>query len=177
MGGGLDNGSNSRQRQQKDRQFRRRGGRARDRDSLCVVGACQQRWRNQNPFEYSACCEFVLVLPSPRRYTGALTLHNQTEQVTSPAHWASVKIALIKSMRTGVFFDRKYWARHSKSGDALKPVYFSSIIMSDKVQQLNNCTSNYDYGSVETLTVPSGKIPQGTERSNQRLGGRRQRRK
>jgi hypothetical protein len=108
---------------------------------------------------------------------GALSLRNQAEQVTSPAHWASVKIALIKSMRTGVFFDRKYWARHSKSGDVLKPVYFSSIIMSDKVQQLSNCASESDYGSAEALTVPSGKIPQGTERSNKRLGGRRQRRK
>jgi len=49
-----------------------------------------------------------------------------------------VKIALIKSMRKGVFFDRKYWARRSKSGDFLKPVYFSSIIMSDKAQQLNS---------------------------------------
>ncbi|KAF9646805.1 hypothetical protein BDM02DRAFT_3118097, partial [Thelephora ganbajun] len=58
-------------------------------------------------------------------------------QVTSPAHWDSVKIALIKSIREGVFFDRKYWARHSKAGDVLKPVYLSSTIMNDKAQQLN----------------------------------------
>ncbi|KAF9645626.1 hypothetical protein BDM02DRAFT_3119977 [Thelephora ganbajun] len=58
-------------------------------------------------------------------------------QVTSPAHWDSVKIALIKSIRKGMFFDRKYWARHSKAGDVLKPVYLSSAIMSDKAQQLN----------------------------------------
>ena len=50
-----------------------------------------------------------------------------------------MKIALIKSIRKGVLFDRKYWARRSKGGDALKPVYFSSIIMGDKTQQLNNC--------------------------------------
>ncbi|KAF9647695.1 hypothetical protein BDM02DRAFT_3116678 [Thelephora ganbajun] len=58
-------------------------------------------------------------------------------RVTSPAHWYSVKIALIKSIRKGILFDRKYWARHSKAGDALKPVYFSSAVMSDKAQQLN----------------------------------------
>ncbi|KAF9650018.1 hypothetical protein BDM02DRAFT_3128015 [Thelephora ganbajun] len=35
------------------------------------------------------------------------------------------------------FASRKYWARHSKAGDVLKPVYLSSAIMSDKSQQLN----------------------------------------
>ena len=68
---------------------------------------------------------------------------------TSPAHWASVKIALIKSIRKGVLFDRKYWARHSKTGDALKPVYFSSIIMGDKMQQLNNRASKFCYEFAE----------------------------
>ena len=55
-------------------------------------------------------------------------------------HQASVKRALIKSIRKGVFFDMKYWARYSRSnsGDALKPVYFSSMITSDTVWQLNN---------------------------------------
>jgi len=67
-----------------------------------------------------------------------LTSHNQAAQVTSPTHWASVKTALIKSIRNGVFFDRKYWARHSKTRDVLKPVYFTSIVMGDKVQRLNN---------------------------------------
>jgi hypothetical protein len=43
---------------------------------------------------------------------------------TTPAHWATVKIALVKSIRNGVFFDRKYWARDYKTGDILKPVYF-----------------------------------------------------
>jgi len=71
------------------------------------------------------------------------TLHDQTVQVTSPAHWATVKIALINSIGKGVFFDRKYWARHSKAGDGLKPVYFSSIVIGDKVQQLNNCASKF----------------------------------
>ena len=52
-----------------------------------------------------------------------------------------MKIALIKSIREGVLFDRKYWTRYSKTGDAFKPVYLSSIIMGDKVQKLNDCAS------------------------------------
>lgn len=67
----------------------------------------------------------------------------QVQQAASPKHWESVKTALIKSIREGVFFDRKYWAKHSKTGDALKPVYLSSTIMSDKSQQLNKCTSKF----------------------------------
>ena len=67
-----------------------------------------------------------------------LTSPGQTIQVTSPTHWASVKIALIKSICKGVFFDRKYWARHSKAGGILRPVYFSSIVMGEKAQKLNH---------------------------------------
>ncbi|KAF9642138.1 hypothetical protein BDM02DRAFT_3264568 [Thelephora ganbajun] len=66
-----------------------------------------------------------------------ITAPSTAVQVTSPAHCDSVKTALIKSIRKGIFFDRKYWARHLKVGDALKPVYFSSTIMNDKAQQLN----------------------------------------
>ncbi|KAF9785417.1 hypothetical protein BJ322DRAFT_829047 [Thelephora terrestris] len=57
--------------------------------------------------------------------------------VTSPENWALVNKALIKSIRRGVFFDKKYWARHSKTGEIFKPVYFSSIIMNDKAPQLD----------------------------------------
>ena len=67
-----------------------------------------------------------------------LILH-QSKQIRSPAHWDSVKAALISSIRTGVFFDRKCWARHSKSADMLKPVYFSSRIMNDKARRLDEC--------------------------------------
>ena len=74
-------------------------------------------------------------------FRGFLTLDNQPRQVKNPAHWAAVYTALIKSIRTGFFFDRKYWARHLKTGDVLKPVYFSSTIMDDKVHQLSKCTS------------------------------------
>ena len=77
-----------------------------------------------------------LVCPPSLRYAEVLKSNNQAAQLTGPAD--SVKTALIKSIRKGVLFDRKYWVRHSRTGGALKPVYFSSIVMSDKLQQLNN---------------------------------------
>ena len=103
------------------------------------------------------------LLPS---WVGTLTSHNQVAQVTSPAHWATVKLALIRSISKGVFFDRKYWARHSNAGDVLKPVYFSSIIMGDKVQQLNGCASKSVYVSIAALRVVSGNISQESESYN-----------
>ncbi|KAF9785420.1 hypothetical protein BJ322DRAFT_1193974 [Thelephora terrestris] len=48
----------------------------------------------------------------------------------------SVNEALIKSIRRGVFFDRMYWARKSKAGDMLKPIYFSSTTMDARTQLL-----------------------------------------
>jgi len=92
-----------------------------------------------------------------------LTSHDQTAEVVSPAHWAAVKTALIKSIGKGVFFDRKYWARRSGPGGALKPVYFSSIIMGDKVQHLNFCALEFIYGSTEALKVASDKPPPGSK--------------
>ena len=71
-----------------------------------------------------------------------LTLNDQATVVTSPAHWVAVKTALIRSIRQGIFFDREYWARHSRAGDLLKPVYFSGVIMEDKVHQLNKSASS-----------------------------------
>ena len=41
-----------------------------------------------------------------------------------------IKTALIKSIREGVFADRKYWAWYSRSGRGLRPVYLSSIMVS-----------------------------------------------
>ena len=75
-----------------------------------------------------------------------------------------MKIALVKSIRKGVFFDRKYWVRHSKAGDVLKPVYFSSIIMDDKAQQVNKCAFNFYHRFLKALRVASGEISQGSER-------------
>ena len=80
-----------------------------------------------------------------------------------------MKTALIKSIRKGVFFDREYWARHSKAGGVFKPVYFSSIIMGDRVQQLNGCESKFVYEFTEVLSVASGNIPRGSKRSHDLL--------
>ena len=44
-----------------------------------------------------------------------------------PARPSNVEIAFIRSIRGGVFADRKYWAQHSRSGAALRPVYLSSL--------------------------------------------------
>jgi len=87
-----------------------------------------------------------------------------------------MNIALIKSISKGVFFDRKYWARHSRSGDILKPVYFSSIIMGDKVQHLDSCASEFVCGSAEVLRVASGNLFRRPERSHKLPRGGRQHR-
>ena len=89
--------------------------------------------------------------------------HRQITQVKSPARWAAVKTALIKSIREGVFFDRKYWARNTKSGDVLKPVHFSSAIMGDRSHQLDKCASKFRCGAAEALNPGSGEIPRGSE--------------
>ena len=80
----------------------------------------------------------VTIFPPP--YSDAYP-NNQAAVVTSPTHWVSVKVALIRSIRRGVFFDRKYWARHSRTGDVLKPIYFSSAIIEEKAHQLNKSAS------------------------------------
>ena len=98
-----------------------------------------------------------------------LILPDQATQVKSPAHWDSVKVAFIKSIRTGVFFDRKYWARHSTSGDTLRPVYFSSTIMNDKAEQVNKSASEYLHCTTEALNVLSGKIPDRSECSQKQF--------
>jgi hypothetical protein len=88
------------------------------------------------PSNTSPVVNLSFVFPLPV-LSEVLTRRDQAVQASSPAHWPSVKTALIKSIRTGVFFDRRYWARHLKTGDVLKPVYFSSAIMNDKAHQLN----------------------------------------
>ena len=70
-------------------------------------------------------------------------------------------MALVKSIRRGVFFDTQYWVRHSKTGGALKPIYFSSAVMSDKSQQINKCALNpFFVCYAEEMRVPSGQIRQ-----------------
>ena len=114
---------------------------------------------------------FACILPSA---TWGAHPHYQAVQVTSPAHWPSVKTALIKSIRTGAFFDRKYWARHLKTGDVLKPVYFSSTIMDDKSHQLNKRKSKFICKFVTVLMVASGKIHEGEKYFRLRPRWRRQ---
>ena len=42
---------------------------------------------------------------------------------------------MVKSIKQGVFFDKKYWTRHSKDGRVLKPIYFSSLIVGDILRE------------------------------------------
>ena len=93
-------------------------------------------------------------------YAEEFNSRQQATPVTNPTHWAFVKSALVKSIRKGAFFDRVYWARHSKAGDLLKPVYFSSMIMDDKAQQLKKSASKLIFWYTEMLSVPRGKILQ-----------------
>ena len=126
------------------------------------------------PSKASPAVSLFRLCPLTCAHGRVLTSRNQAAQVTSPAQWASVKIALIKSIRKGVFFDRKYWARYSKAGDILKPVYFSNTIMGDKAQQLNKCTSKFGYGFAEVLRIASGQISrlEGSTSSHERPRGR-----
>jgi len=42
--------------------------------------------------------------------------------------------AIMKSIHGGVFFDRRYWVRHSRNGGTLKAIYSSSIIADDGLE-------------------------------------------
>ena len=50
----------------------------------------------------------------------------------------NVKTALIRSIREGVFVDRKYWARRSRAGQVLQPVYLSSIVAGQRLPYIDN---------------------------------------
>ena len=41
---------------------------------------------------------------------------------------------MVKLIREGVFFDRKYWAQYSKKESVLKAIYFSSSIAGDELK-------------------------------------------
>jgi len=87
-------------------------------------------------------------LSLPEKLQGAATI---------PPHPAAVEAALIESIRNGIFFDRKYWARYSADVNLLRPVYFSSRIMGDKAQRLRECAWKFRSQSSESLRVCSGK--------------------
>ena len=55
-----------------------------------------------------------------------------------PANWGCVKTALIKSVREGVFVDRKYWTRRSRGRKVLQPVYLSSIVAGKSLTRIDN---------------------------------------
>lgn len=103
------------------------------------------------------------VVSSFQLYPPAFTLRwsfcRQAKQATAPPDGALVRRALIKSIRNGVFLDRKYWARHSKAAKTLKPIYFSSTIMNDRAQQLGKRRSGLLCCHLMILRVASGKIP------------------
>ena len=57
----------------------------------------------------------------------------------NPENWMRVEAALIKSIRKGIFIDRRYWTRHSRTTSVLRPVYTSSIATSEKLPHINGC--------------------------------------
>lgn len=81
---------------------------------------------------------FMILVGFRVLYWGTYTGRYQCAGKTCPQRLKPVFVALSNSIRSGIFFDRKYWARHSKAGDS-KPVYLSSIVMGDKAQQLKKC--------------------------------------
>ena len=118
---------------------------------------------------------FTVSLPRDWTLRKLLIPPDKNTQAKNPAHWDSVKIALIKSIRTGVFFDRKCWARCSTSGDMLKPVYLSSTIMNDKTKQVNRCTLECIFCNTEVLNIFSGKVLHWSEYPHEQSRGRRRR--
>ena len=54
-----------------------------------------------------------------------------------PAAPECLKPAFIRSIREGVFVDRKYFARYSKAGKALRPVYFPSTVIGEKLAYID----------------------------------------
>ena len=58
---------------------------------------------------------------------------------SNPENWMRVEAALIKSIRKGIFIDRRYWTRHSKTTSVLRPVYTSSIVTRGKLLRIDGC--------------------------------------
>jgi len=65
----------------------------------------------------------------------------------NPAGWVTLQMAMAKSIREGVFFDRKYWALSSKEG-MLRAVYFSSMF---KVNELEACITHLNGETSQTM--------------------------
>ena len=74
----------------------------------------------------------------PSTKSGPVAVSPLKSRVACP-NWRHVKIALIKSIREGVFFDRKYWVRHSRTARVLRPLYISSIVVGKNMSHINGC--------------------------------------
>ena len=98
-----------------------------------------------------------------------LLQHQDRAVPQTPYRWDSLTTALIKSVRTGVFFDKKCWARNR---NILKPLYFSSIIMEDKAHELGKCELKFIFRGSKALSIPSGEVSQGQKPSLRRSRGR-----
>ena len=64
--------------------------------------------------------------------------HRQVQITPDLANRRPVEIALIRSIREGTFFDRKCWARNSKTARGLRPLYISSIAASECLSCINS---------------------------------------
>jgi hypothetical protein len=70
-------------------------------------------------------------------------------------------MALVKSIHEGVFFDRKYWAPHSRKGSALKAVYFSSVMIGNELEvceQSHIASGSVTEGMPKVSHVPVEKV-------------------
>ena len=80
--------------------------------------------------------------PGPRRRPGSPPLPRFFSGADFfdlfPANCELVESALIKSIRTGMFFDRRYWARYSKTAKVLQPIHISSTVAGDKLRRIND---------------------------------------
>ena len=96
-------------------------------------------------------CQASLSLPLPQTQTPSSVLFSQpsfTADIPRSQDWTPLKIALIKSIRHSVFFDRRYWTRHGNTTGALRPFHISSIVASKQLQCINGreCYALSDFG-------------------------------
>ena len=63
--------------------------------------------------------------------------HRQRQRALYHANRRSIRVALIESIRKGILFDRKYWARNSKTSRALRPLYISSIVAGESLSHID----------------------------------------
>ncbi|KAF9778321.1 hypothetical protein BJ322DRAFT_1092680 [Thelephora terrestris] len=89
-------------------------------DLGCVQGTLSLLWRIINQSTDTSTTTTSNSLPP-------------STSIDSPTKWDALQEAIVKSIREGVFFDRKCWVRCSKSRDVLKALYFSSTIVGDKL--------------------------------------------